>query len=791
MGLREASGEMEPEMEGGGEIEREGLRVEEGLWLLQLLALGQWETVELPLLLKELLPLTHGEGDTVGLREGEAELLGQEEAERAGELLGELEAQGRALGVSVLVAQGEGVALNEEVTLPEPEEHSEAAGVPLAPGERVIEGEGELEREALPQGERDAGAEAEKLDEGEREGVGEREPEAETLGEVLLLLLAAGVRESMGEPVPDREELEHGEDDIMPEPERDTVGELESEAKREPVVETLGEALLLLIAASVRVTEGEPELQLVELGQGESETMLEGVWLVVGEPEKVDKIEPVNDELGEVLLLPLAGTEREMEGELVLELEALAQGEGDIMPEAERDTIWDRESVGGREPVVETLGEALLLLMAAVVTVTVGEPELHFVELAQGEDEKTPEGERLAAGDPESVGKRVPVTERLGEALPLPLTGPEREMEVEPVLDRVVLAQGEEEAQPDAERLTVGLCECVRERVPVAEMLGECPPLALAVGEREVEVELVLDRVALAQGEAEMLPDAERLIVGLCVCVGERVPVAETLGEWLPQTLAVGEREKEVEPVLDRVALAQGEAEMLPDAEWLIVGLCECVRDRVPEAEGLGERLPLMLVVGEREKEVEPVLDRVALAQGEAEMLPDAERLIVGLCECARERVPEAEGLGERLPLMLVVGEREKEVEPVLDRLALEQDEAEAHPDAERLIVGLCECVGERVPVAEKLEELLLLPLAWIERVREFKPVLEREELEQGEEEIMSEAERLSVGEREIEVELVLDRVALEQGEDETVSESERVTEGERESAEEREPVGE
>jgi hypothetical protein len=215
------------------------------------------------------------------------------------------------------------------------------------------------------------------------------------------------------------------------------------------------------------------------------------------------------------------------------------------------------------------------------------------------------------------------------------------------------------------------------------------------------------------------------------------------------------------------------------------------VRERVPEAEGLDEWLPLTLVVGEREVEVELVLDRVALAQVEADMLPDAERLIVGLCECVRDRVPEAEGLGERLPLMLVVGEREKEVEPVLDRLALEQDEAEAHPDAERLIVGLCECVGERVPVAEKLEELLLLPLAWIERVREFMPVLDREELEQGEEEIMSEAERLSVGEREIEVELVLDRVALEQGEDETVSESERVTEGERESAEEREPVGE
>ena len=147
-----------------------------------------------------------------------------------------------------------------------------------------------------------------------------------------------------------------------------------------------------------------------------------------------------------------------------------------------------------------------------------------------------------------------------------------------------------------------------------------------------------------------------------------------------------------------------------------------CVEDGVRAREELGNGLceADAVLVGDFERAEEalglgladsavPEMERVAVEQG---VVWGESVGAVAEGRGDTEALPEAEGLGERLPLMLVVGEREKEVEPVLDRLALEQDEAEAHPDAERLIVGLCECVGERVPVAEKLEELLLLPLA-------------------------------------------------------------------------------
>lgn len=100
-------------------------------------------------------------------------------------------------------AQGVAEAVVEKVVLPVPEGHSVVERVPLMLGEREVDGQGELEREALVQKEGDAEAETDRLTVGERVRVGDTEEVGLNVGEALLLLLERVEREIEGEPESD------------------------------------------------------------------------------------------------------------------------------------------------------------------------------------------------------------------------------------------------------------------------------------------------------------------------------------------------------------------------------------------------------------------------------------------------------------------------------------------------------------------------------------------------------------------------------------------------------------
>jgi hypothetical protein len=303
---------------------------------------------------------------------------------------------------------------------------------------------------------------------------------------------------------------------------------------------------------------------------------------------------------------------------------------------------------------------------------------------------------------------------------------------------------------PEAHRLAVvereGLPEALLQPLAPLEALAQLVTLMEGVGAR-LPVGLPLVRplplpqtVAEALREKLLVGQAERLVAALRVREGEGVAVGHRDEVRLPLLLAAELR----------VAREEGEGR----GEGEVLCVAECVRVRVPEAEGEGVREPLRLP--ELEALPQEVEDSVPLglsvvcgevlwlrvpqvvALAEAQGVAEVEKLGEGLEE--RDCVGEPLALGLRVGLRLALAQREATGQGEGVR------EAEGEPLGAllrlgvgvllELRLGLRDCVGLRV------RDRLTVPLA--QRVVVGEEVVERE----GEREVVAQAvaERVPLG---------------------------------------------
>lgn len=180
-------------------------------------------------------------------------------------------------------------------------------------------------------------------------------------------------------------------------------------------------------------------------------------------------------------------------------------------------------------------------------------------------------------------------------------------------------------------------------------------PEAVWLGERlELELELgVADSDGLA--DAELLtegvlePEAVRRCEGDPVIVRDcdRVPVRETEDERVP--VCEGEGVPACEGVRDRLAVADEDAVRVTERDCVDEGdrVVACVRDRVPDALGVGATDPVVEGVC--------VVVRVGVWLGDVVWLPVAED--VAVTDCVAEPLDDGVALTDRVPVVLMEGD--------------------------------------------------------------------------------------------------------------------------------------
>ncbi len=414
-----------------------------------------------------------------------------------------------------------------------------------------------------------------------------------------------------------------------------------------------------------------------------------------------------------------------------------------------RETEGLRESPGEREGEVLTEGERLRpTVRVALPPMPPPSPTVLVLGLREGEtvvlEERLSVVLALKVGDwlplPELLREELLEAHRLGLAEPLRL--PLGQAEAEGVVLGHWLGVRDMEEDAVLQWVTVGERDCVGELVREARVLGEGVKVLLGLGAAEGE------KLLLAEREGERDWEGVTLVLTLCeglgvqegewvtLRVGEPVPVREPLGLPLklrlrvPLTETVGEAERvpltellrdsaplrETEGVPEPVAQARGER--LPVEETLTV--------REGEGEGLGLRDVVPLPLGEEEGL--GVREVVPLPQGEGEVLRVRED----------EPLPQGEGEKEALPVQLreAVAQTEAECVPepdlvaVLHRLlltvTLEEREGEAEPEALREVktaVGL----GVKVNTAMRVREIVGEKAEEADRVVEMVALVERD----------------------------------------------------------------
>ena len=448
--------------------------------------------------------------------------------------------------------------------------------------------------------------------------------------------LPVGLSERLSEGVeePEKEALTEcdGEGEAVP-ASTVTLALMDAECVTEalPVVLALSHALGLPEKVGGTESEGEDEAD----PESEPPPLL-GVpvfdWLAVREP-------PAREALG-------VGPPRQLEGELVVEEEALKLRVSPTLPE--RVAARDGELLTERLSVTDTVGVAVSVSPEELAEAEgQGDP----VSLREGEDEALlqadSDDEAAADSDGESTPDAEP--EGLSEEEELPLTEGEWE--------------GDGVAEPERLALTHALPELLGVRDPphpeeaLDETLGVLLPVAapLRDAENEPETQAVADRVRVAHAEED--PEKEGLPEGLGDWDLLGVPQLDTV----PPTRTVGVtevhmvRDCEGEPLV--VALREpdlhAEGEAVPDTEReslrvsaehavavtdRVAPVAVLLREGVELPDGLGEGDWLWEPEGDAEDEPEPVSER--------EPLPLTERLPVGvmLALTDSERVELCEG---------------------------------------------------------------------------------------------------------------------------------------------------
>jgi hypothetical protein len=562
--------------------------------------------------------------------EGEALMEGQCEDLREGEEEGEEEGEavaGSQLGVSGALAVGggtEGEGVMDALALAQAEGLERDVLVPITEGlfESVEEWDSEDEDEAL------------KL---ALDSVGRGEASSEALLEEEMLRMALEEMAAEGEKVP--EALEEGEEGRvcvpnvlgvmegevleLPQGEGEVVKEddWESEAVLQPVPVAFMDSvpppparwppLGLVVAVWKAEVEGQGEALPPEV-LGERGAL--GVRL--GDREDVWQRVMDRESVGE----------RELERVLVVQLQALMEGEAEVHtdPVPLREAL--RVKLGVGEPVAELEGESETLavplrhLLALAHFVVEGEAVGEMLGLALRE---RTEKVALAEAEGEVEGERVRVGDTVKEALlegvllMLPLgeidfvaAKEEAMAEVEIWGVGVIVLEGLPVRDPLWEPETENEGEEVgKENVALADVEGEREGERVTEGEPlkdpldvEVRLMLPLGEVVFVAAKEEAIADAD--IWGVAEMDCEGLPVKDTLPEEERDCVGLG-----VEEVV-RVE----EAQELPEGEAAKDALVEdeALREIVLLSEKLGEALRHTVAVRHNEGEEEPLAVRVA-----------------------------------------------------------------------------------------------------------------------------------------------------------------------------------
>lgn len=599
------------------------------------------EGVAVPLPTKEGVPprgLALGQLDTEGEPEGASDSLGGLEAvaqpvddaleptvrELDADKLGDPEA--RALPLPVTDAEGLREAAEEEVADAAEEAERDAPMEPLASGDGEPVGEPGM---GLPEPLRDPVTDCEGAPLPVREalpvrvveGQGVLEEECDSEGVVVaggreeVLLVRVAVSQKL--PVEDTEAVAPPGDGVT-EPQGEApmvalphavavmravpVGEALSRAEAEAERETAAEAVAGPVAEGAPdavgqgVTEwvgdtpalAEPLPLALALRVASEEALPHAVAVGVGEREVTASVP-----LGVLDTLAVAHTEgdaaREPDGEsevlgvreVAAETEEECEAEGH--PEEEREGDADAVGVRVEEALPDRVPDTVLHAERDVEKLALPEA------LWQWEVPALVEAVALREGESVPVAEREPVEVAQGEGVSLPSAGValrRRLGEGTPVKDTGgealrVGASGEPEALAEAERVAEGDWEgeCEGEVEALVALPGEALPSGVAVPHTE------------AVGEGVSVAPPVRDVVGVSVTASDRVPLAHTDAEGVPEVRAValGQRDAEEQGLAVR--------ELLPHADTVGVPLLLTEAQREGESDALGEGV----VEGERE----------------------------------------------------------------------------------------------------------------------------------------------------------------------------------------------
>ena len=295
------------------------------------------------------------------------------------------------------------------------------------------------------------------------------------------------------------------------------------------------------------------------------------------------------------------------------------------------------------------------------------------------------------------LGVKVPTADTV--KLPAAVTVPTELLDtlVEPLTD----------AEPLPLPAAVGLCAALAEPVtlPAADSLTESVPLEDfdtdpdTVAVRVPVLELLIEPVCVAPTLLVAEPDEDR------------VPLTETEGDRVPETLAVElllahpVAVSDFEPAAEREAVAAPVA--LPDIDGVIVGATVTVRDSIGESEALTEELldPDALVERDSAGEADAVAHSDAVSVLLCVTVSTRDVVAVNVCPPESDGVPETVGLPTDdfvrvgVPDCVFVGGEVAEILRDIGAVLEPSTETDAQADAVLVLEELAEPEREVVPV--------------------------------------------------------------------------------------------
>ena len=452
-------------------------------------------------------------------------------------------------------------------------------------------------------------------------------------------------------------------------------------------VELDGQALAEVVRAPEALTRGEDETaalsdpRLLSNGEADAEVAPEGeastVWDATALAEDEARAVSVLVALEETETASVGLSEDETEAERVTLLLA-------VWPRGEADAQTVALSLRKRDSV----GEALAVLVSIALHVAAA-PRLPLAWMEReavldGDAEGQPLGEGLGWGVRVSIGEAEEV--RVGAA-------------------RVAVSSTVGEASAGESE---GGALSLAGRVPETDCVGEALPLpaALALKKFDALAELNCEGAAEKEAVAERVPRAEEEGEWGALPLGALEPLPNPFPVKVPRVEADGQEEALAEGCKELETLADAES----SGEWLLLLVME--EERVVFLDGCGEAepAPLLEVLFDAEVDGEALSCAVALrtVETEATLAADALKdavphtLLVArtpVSDGDDEDVPSGELLAEALKLL------EDSVVPVTAELPLPQLDTEVEALDDARAVPLIDSLGDATPVRETDKE--------------------------------------------------------------------------------------